>query len=135
MTATKIPGDNTVDIAALIPLARACDIQPQRLTRLLIDGQAIAIIRTRDRFLAFPDTCPHRGRQLSAHGGSATDDGVVECLFHACRFDAACGGAPVAGPCADSLQVITLFEIEGELFAHSDELARIAQPQLAPALA
>jgi nitrite reductase/ring-hydroxylating ferredoxin subunit len=122
-------------VATLVPLAKAHDVQRERLTRIVIDGQALAIIRTRDRFLAFPDACPHRGRQLSAHGGSATEDGVVECLFHACRFDAACGGAPVAGPCSDSLRVITLFEVEGVLLAHADELAALAPSPLVPAYA
>jgi nitrite reductase/ring-hydroxylating ferredoxin subunit len=116
-----------VEIAELVRLAYAEEIRPERLTRVVIDGCALAIIRTRRGFLAFPDACPHRGRQLSAHGGSATEDGVVECLFHACRFDAACGGAAVAGPCEESLQVIELLNVEGELVAPADALEMLVR--------
>jgi nitrite reductase/ring-hydroxylating ferredoxin subunit len=112
----------SVEIAQLVRLARTEEIRPERLTRVVIDGSALAIIRTRRGYLAFPDACPHRGRQLSAHGGSATEDGVVECLFHACRFDAACGGAAVAGPCAEPLQVIELLEMDGELVASTEAI-------------
>lgn len=135
MTSSQAPKGMAMDIATLVPVAGVNAVRPERLTRVVIDGQAIAVIQTRDRYLAFPDACPHRGRQLSAHGGSATEDGVVECLFHACRFDAGCGGAPVAGPCSDSLQVITLFEVDGELYAHANELAALFAPQLTGALA
>lgn len=116
-----------MEIAQLVRLARAEEIRRERLTRVVIDGFALAIIRTRSGFLAFPDACPHRGRQLSAHGGSSTEDGVVECLFHACRFDAACGGAAVAGPCAESLQVIELLEVDGELVATADALESLTR--------
>lgn len=116
-----------MEITQLVRVARAEEIRPQRLTRVVIDGCPLAVIQTRDRYLAFPDACPHRGRQLSAHGGSSTDDGVVECLFHACRFDAACGGAAVAGPCEESLRVIELFEEGGELLAPIEALIALVQ--------
>lgn len=116
-----------MEVAQLVRLARSEDIQRERLTRVEIDGCALAIIRTRRAFLAFPDACPHRGRQLSAHGGSVTEDGLVECLFHACRFDVACGGDAVAGPCSESLQVIELLEIDGELLAPVEAIESLAR--------
>ncbi|MGH2550668.1 MAG: Rieske (2Fe-2S) protein [Thermomicrobiales bacterium] len=118
-----------MEIAQLVQVARSEDIRPQRLTRVVIDGCPLAVIQTRRGFLAFPDACPHRGRQLSAHGGSSTEDGVVECLFHACRFDAGCGGVAVAGPCEDSLQVIELIEVDGDLLASSDALMILLRSQ------
>lgn len=116
-----------MEITQLVRLAHVEEIRRERLTRVVIEGFALAIIRTRSRFLAFPDACPHRGRQLSAHGGSATEEGVVECLFHACRFDAGCGGEAVAGPCSESLQVIELLEIDGELLASSEAIESLAR--------
>lgn len=122
-------GTVSMEIAQLVQVARSEDIRPQRLTRVVIDGCPLAVIQTRRGYLAFPDACPHRGRQLSAHGGSSTEDGVVECLFHACRFDAGCGGAAVAGPCEESLQVIELIEINGDLLASSDTLMGLLRSQ------
>lgn len=116
-----------MEIAQLVRLARTEEVRRERLTRVEIDGCALAVIHTRSGYLAFPDACPHRGRQLSAHGGSVTDDGVVECLFHACKFDAACGGEAVAGPCSESLQVIELLEIDGELLATAEAIKMLAR--------
>lgn len=118
-----------MDIAQLVRIARSEEIRPQRLTRVVVDGCPLALIRARGRYLAFPDACPHRGRQLSAQGGSSTEDGVVECLFHACRFDAACGGAAVAGPCEESLRVIELFEEDGELLAPIEAINALVRGQ------
>jgi nitrite reductase/ring-hydroxylating ferredoxin subunit len=122
-------GTVRMEVAQLVQIARSEDVRPQRLTRVVIDGCPLAVIQTRRGYLAFPDACPHRGRQLSAHGGSATEDGVVECLFHACRFDAGCGGAAVAGPCEESLRVIDLIEIDGDLLASGDALEMLVRSQ------
>jgi 3-phenylpropionate/trans-cinnamate dioxygenase ferredoxin subunit len=73
----------------------AAGLRGGRLTRVLVDGVPVCVVRTRDgRWYAVRDRCSHLAVPLSE--GVLRGD-RVECPLHASRFDLATG-APAAPP-------------------------------------
>ena len=56
-----------------------------RLTRLVLDGEGIVVLRQGGEINAHVDVCPHAGWRLSE--GELLDSRTVECPGHTWRFD------------------------------------------------
>lgn len=82
-TAVARPSTAAAAAASATPqwllLGRREDFGPR--PRLLdVAGSRVVAVRDRDRVLAAPDACPHRGASLA--GGHATRGGCVVCPYH-----------------------------------------------------
>lgn len=60
-----------------------------------VGSPAIAVFRVGDGFRAIDDLCTHGDASLAE---GYVEDGVVECPWHAGRFDL-CTGEPLSAPC------------------------------------
>lgn len=67
-----------------VRVGRAAEWTVGRGRSVDLDGKAVAVFRTRDRWLAFTDACPHMGASL-ADGRLVGND--VECVWHRWRYD------------------------------------------------
>lgn len=59
---------------------------------VVVDGAAIAVFRTRKRWIALDDRCPHMGASLAA---GRLIGGQVQCSWHEWRYDVSTGRCPV----------------------------------------
>lgn len=50
---------------------------------VVIEDQAICVLRTDNEVIAFDDSCPHRGHPLSA---ATCEPGVLRCALHGWEF-------------------------------------------------
>ena len=66
---------------------RACllaDLQPDTPSRIVVDGIAMAVVRTAEGVFAINDRCSHADVALSE---GEVDDCAIECWLHGSAFD------------------------------------------------
>lgn len=77
-----------------VKVAKADDIGVGTMKGFTIKGADILVANVGGTYYALEDRCPHRGARLSA---GVLDGGVISCIAHGTRIDAATGRA-VSGP-------------------------------------
>jgi nitrite reductase/ring-hydroxylating ferredoxin subunit/uncharacterized membrane protein len=90
---------------APIAVATKDELKPDQMKLLRVGDRRIVLARTEQGYVAFDDSCPHRGGSLA--GGSMMC-GTVQCPWHGSQFDVRTG-AMKAGP-AD--RGITTYRVE-----------------------
>lgn len=80
------------DFVSIGPLS---DIADQKLTRVMVDGVPVVLLRNGDTVAAIAATCTHAGGPLDE--GTLHPNGVVQCPWHGSRFRMS-NGKVVDGP-------------------------------------
>jgi nitrite reductase/ring-hydroxylating ferredoxin subunit/uncharacterized membrane protein len=88
--------EQTVEVRAATPVAVASvdELKVDQMKLLRVGDRRIVLARTEQGYVAFDDSCPHRGGSLA--GGSMMC-GTVQCPWHGSQFDVR-SGAVKAGP-------------------------------------
>ena len=84
---------------------------PGDLTKIEVDGRAIAVTVHGGQAYAFDDVCTHAQCSLS---GGEVEDGAVTCPCHFAAFDVATG-AVRTGPAKDALRCYRALLLDGAL--------------------
>jgi len=95
--------DSGSDGAAIVGRAGELEIDQMKLVH--VDGRRIVLGRTAEGYVAFDDSCTHRGGSLA---GGTMMCGRVQCPWHGSQFDAASGEVK-AGP---AKKAIDTFRVE-----------------------
>lgn len=90
-------------------VASASEIPAGEMTIVEVDGEEVAIANVGGEFFAFTNTCTHRGGPL---GEGILMGDVVECPFHAGRFNVRTG-AVVAPPPSEPVQTYAV-RVDGD---------------------
>jgi nitrite reductase/ring-hydroxylating ferredoxin subunit/uncharacterized membrane protein len=114
--------------AGPIAVAKADELKVNQMKLLHIDGQRIVLGRTEDGYVAFDDSCTHKGGSLA---GGAMICGTVQCLWHGSQFDVATGEVK-SGPARKRIGTYDVTEKDGKVMltlraAPSRERARSHQ--------
>jgi nitrite reductase/ring-hydroxylating ferredoxin subunit len=104
------------------------ELKVNQMKLLHIDGQRIVLGRTEDGYVAFDDSCTHKGGSLA---GGAMICGTVQCLWHGSQFDVATGEVK-SGPARKRIGTYDVTEKDGKVMlalraAPSRERARSHQ--------
>lgn len=103
------------------PIAEYCNLEPRTCSSLvLLDSRLLLVVDAEGKPSLFPDTCPHRGAQLSL----GTFDGEkFQCPYHGWEFglDGKCLRQPAhpdrQPPAASALSSFSIIEAYGLLWA------------------
>jgi nitrite reductase/ring-hydroxylating ferredoxin subunit/uncharacterized membrane protein len=87
------------------------DLEVDQMKLLRLDGRRIVLARTETGYVAFDDSCTHRGGALS---GGTMICGTVQCPWHGSQFDVRSGKVK-AGPAETAIAVYRVEEKDGEL--------------------
>lgn len=87
-------------MAEFVRVAGVGDVPPGEMMTVEVDGAEIVIANLDGDFVAFQNECTHRGGPL---GEGLLEGGVVECPFHAGRFDIRTG-AVVSPPPSEPIK-------------------------------
>ena len=94
------------------------DIRPGKAIRVLIDGHAIAIARTKSgEVKAIDDKCSHGEISLSE---GFVDNETIECWAHGAKFSLETG-APLSLPAYEPVAVYDVFIEDGIIFLEYDK--------------
>ncbi|MCA1562829.1 MAG: Rieske 2Fe-2S domain-containing protein [Acidobacteria bacterium] len=85
-------------------VAHTDDLAADQMKLLHVNGHRIVLARKADHFIAFDDSCTHRGGSLA---GGVMIDGTVQCLWHGSQFDGSTGGVR----CGPARQPIGAYEV------------------------
>lgn len=75
---------------AFVDVAESAVVVEERLTRVVVDGVAVALTRLEGALVAFADRCPHASGSLSE---GEYGRGRVICPVHGWKFDIRSGAA------------------------------------------
>jgi nitrite reductase/ring-hydroxylating ferredoxin subunit/uncharacterized membrane protein len=87
------------------------DLEVDQMKLLRVDGRRIVLARTETGYVAFDDSCTHRGGALS---GGTMICGTVQCPWHGSQFDVRSGKVK-AGPAEAGIATYEVEERDGEL--------------------
>lgn len=86
---------------------------PGEVSRIVVDGDAVAVWNVGGRFYALGDVCPHRGFVLSEGALERRAGGVcIVCPGHFWRYDIETG-EHIAGP--ERIPTYSVVEVDGML--------------------
>ena len=88
------PGDE-------VTVATADELQNGHMKLLWVNGDRLALAKTKDGYCAFQDRCTHRGASLAA--GVLVGD-IVHCLWHGSQFNVRTGQVE-CGPAKEKIKV------------------------------
>jgi nitrite reductase/ring-hydroxylating ferredoxin subunit/uncharacterized membrane protein len=91
-----------------VTVARDDELQVDQMKLLHVDGERIVLARTEEGWVAFSDSCTHRGGSLA---GGVMTCGTVICPWHGSQFDVR-SGAVSAGPAGDRIRTFPV-TVEG----------------------
>jgi nitrite reductase/ring-hydroxylating ferredoxin subunit len=92
-------------------VARADELEVDQMKLIHLDGRRIVLARTDRGYVAFDDSCTHRGGSLA---GGVMIGGVVQCPWHGSQFDCRTG-AVNAGPANTSIGIYRVTEEQGQV--------------------
>lgn len=96
---------------ASVVVARADELEIDQMKLLHLDGQRIVLGRTAEGYVAFDDSCTHRGASLA---DGAMICGTVQCPWHGSQFDVR-SGAVKAGPAESGIETHRVEASGGEI--------------------
>lgn len=94
-----------------LAVAKADELQIDQMKLLHVGGRRIVLGRTEDGYVAFDDSCTHRGGSLA---GGVLICGTVQCLWHGSQFDTATGKVK-AGPARAKISTYRVTEEDGRI--------------------
>jgi len=71
-------------VGDLVRVAKVSDFRIRRGRTVELDGKKVAVLRSKDGWVAVSDACPHMGASLA---DGRVVDGKVECSWHGWKFD------------------------------------------------
>lgn len=83
-----------------LAVAKADELKVNQMKLLHVGGKRIVLARNEDGYVAFDDSCTHRGGSLA---GGVLIGGTVQCLWHGSQFDTATGNVQ-AGPAKKKIE-------------------------------
>lgn len=92
-------------------VAAADELKVNQMKLLHVGGERVVLARTEDGYVAFDDSCTHRGGSLA---GGAMICGVVQCPWHGSQFDVR-SGAVKAGPAKKAIRTHAVEERAGKV--------------------
>jgi len=92
-----------------VKVASASEVPPGEMIVVEVEGEEIAIANVGGEFVAFQNTCTHRGGPLGE--GILTGE-VVECPFHAGQFNVRTGEV-VSPPPSESIATYAV-QVDGD---------------------
>jgi nitrite reductase/ring-hydroxylating ferredoxin subunit len=101
---TAAPGEAVV-------VAASGELEVDQMKLLHVNGQRVVLARTDDGWVAFADSCSHRGGSLA---DGVMICGTVQCPWHGSQFDARTG-AVKAGPAGDPIATYQVKEADGRV--------------------
>lgn len=99
------------DSGAPLAVAKANELKINQMKLLHVGGRRIVLGRTEEGYVAFDDSCTHKGGSLA---GGVMICGTVQCLWHGSQFDVATGKS-VAGPAKKKIETYTVKEKDGQI--------------------
>ncbi|HEV8124073.1 MAG TPA: DUF2231 domain-containing protein [Gemmatimonadales bacterium] len=94
-----------------LAVAQANELKINQMKLLHVGARRIVLGRTEDGYVAFDDSCTHRGGSLAA---GVLICGTVQCLWHGSQFDVATGKS-VAGPAKKAISTYEIKEKDGKI--------------------
>lgn len=94
-----------------IIVAKRDELEVDQMKLLRIGDKRIVLARTQDGYVAFDDSCTHKGGSLA---GGVMMCGTVQCLWHGSQFDVSTGKVK-AGPAKKQIQVYEVKEERGDV--------------------
>jgi nitrite reductase/ring-hydroxylating ferredoxin subunit/uncharacterized membrane protein len=99
------------DSSAPLAVATANELKINQMKLLHVGRRRIVLGRTEGGYVAFDDSCTHRGGSLA---GGVLICGTVQCLWHGSQFDVATGKS-VAGPAKKKIATYDVTEEAGNV--------------------
>ncbi len=96
-------------MAEFVRVASVGDVPPGEMTTVEVGGAEIVVANVNGEFVAFQAECTHRGGPL---GEGLLEGGIVECPFHAGRFDVRTG-AVVSPPPTEPIKTYPV-QVDGD---------------------
>ena len=96
-------------MSAFVRACAVADLTDDQPKRFLVDGVAVAVVRTAGEVFAIHDVCSHANVALSE---GEVDDQTIECWLHGSRFDLVTG-APTGLPATKPVPVYPV-KIDGD---------------------
>ncbi len=94
-----------------IIVAEKDELKVNQMKLIRLDGRRIVLGRTESGYVAFDDSCTHRGGSLA---GGVMIGGVVQCPWHGSQFDCSTG-AVKANPAEEPIATYRVTEREGRV--------------------
>lgn len=104
----------TPHFTAVCQLSELADGEPRKA---VVDGTAIAVVRTDGEVFAIDDTCSHGAVSLAE---GEVDGCTLECWLHGSRFDLRTG-APLSLPATDPVPVYPVKVEDGTVLVATQE--------------
>jgi nitrite reductase/ring-hydroxylating ferredoxin subunit/uncharacterized membrane protein len=82
-----------------VTVAKAGDLEVNQMKLLRVNGKRVVLGRTEEGYVAFDDSCTHKGGSLA---GGVMICGTVQCLWHGSQFDVK-NGKVQAGPAKQAI--------------------------------
>jgi nitrite reductase/ring-hydroxylating ferredoxin subunit/uncharacterized membrane protein len=95
-----------------IQVATSDELKVDQMKLVHVHHKRIVIGKTADGYVAFDDSCTHKGGSLA---GGALICGTVQCPWHGSQFDVNTGQRK-AGPAQQGIMVYTLTEENGKVY-------------------
>lgn len=86
------------------------------ITRVVVAGRELVVVRQEGEFFALPDMCTHQRYPL--HDGEL-EPGKIRCVHHGATFDLRTGRPTL--PAVKKIQLFTAFEREGRVLVSLQE--------------
>ena len=94
-----------------VVVARTDELEIDQMKLIHLDGRRIVLGRTERGYVAFDDSCTHRGGSLA---GGVMIGGVVQCPWHGSQFECR-SGAVKAGPADTPIGTYPVIEEQGQV--------------------
>lgn len=95
-----------------VEVAATDELKTDQMKLLHINGKRIILGKTDSAYVAFDDSCTHRGGSLA---GGVMICGTVQCPWHGSQFDCYTGEVK-AGPAKEKINTYTVTEENGKVF-------------------
>lgn len=93
-------------------IATSDELKENQMKLVIVGDTRIALARTKEKYVAFNDRCPHRGGALT--GGSMMCE-TVQCPWHGSQFDVTTGDVK-AGPAKTKIETYQVVEDNGKVW-------------------
>lgn len=112
-------GSYHVNDGESVAVAASDELAVNQMKLLHVNGRRIVLGRSEDGYVAFDDSCTHRGGSLA---GGVMICGTVHCLWHGSQFDVATGKVK-AGPAKQGIGTYRVEQKGGEVRLSLSEVA------------
>ena len=112
-------GSYHVEKGGSVVVAGSDELEVNQMKLLHVNGRRIVLARSEEGYVAFDDSCTHRGGSLA---GGVMICGTVQCLWHGSQFDVTTGKVK-AGPAKKGIETYRVERKGGEVLLSLDGAA------------